>query len=258
MLSSKRQGDVVFISFAGTNTLDVSNVDTFREQVASLAADARTVVIDLHELDFVDSAGLRALIWLRRELNKKGRRLILYRPQRSVKEVLEVTRLIRIFTTCADSAELRKALTQGVRKERPPERARLQTIIYPSGAVVQVEASEALDERDARAIVRQVGSVTRPGRPVILDLRAVQYVDAAALWLLTEALRRAKEARSALYALVATDTLRQIFENVPAWRGHVVHTERDLERLISKKSENKSRSKDSFVDLSLVLGETKA
>ncbi len=258
MLSSKRQGDLVLVSFTGANALDISNVDAFREQIERLTASARTVVLDIHNVDFVDSAGLRALIWLRRELTKKGRRLILYRPKRSVRDILEVTRLIRIFTTCSDAGELRRLLAQDAKIQLPRDRARLQTIIYPNGAVLQVDATDTLRQEDARAIVRQIGSLTRPGRPVILDLRSVQYVDAAALWSLTEALRRAKETRSSVYVLVSSETLKQIFENVPAWRDHVVHSEHDLPELLSGKRETASKEKDSFVDLSLMLGPTGA
>ncbi|NOZ56523.1 MAG: STAS domain-containing protein [Calditrichaeota bacterium] len=256
MLSSKRQGDVVLVSFTGTNALDINSVEAFREQMTRLLAGARTVVLDMQNVDFVDSAGLRALIWLRRELTRKGRRLILYRLRPSVRDVLEVTRLIRIFATCSDPSELRRMLTQGAKTEAAADRAKLQTIIYPNGAILQVEDSDTLNQDDARSVVRQAGSLARPGRPVILDLRNVQYVDAAALWLLTDALRRAKEAKSALYVLVNSETLKQIFENVPAWRGYVIHSEHDLPGLVSGKKESANEGKEKFVDLGLMLGAT--
>ena len=47
---------------AVTGELDVASVDTFRGAVAQALADCDRIAIDLRELEFVDSSGLRAIV----------------------------------------------------------------------------------------------------------------------------------------------------------------------------------------------------
>jgi anti-sigma B factor antagonist len=60
-----------------------------------LAADPTqgrgTVVLDLRELSFIDSSGLRALIMADQRVRSEGGRFIVVRGQDRVNEVLEMT-----------------------------------------------------------------------------------------------------------------------------------------------------------------------
>ena len=72
--------------------LDLGGVDEF-ERV--LAADrirgAATVILDLRDLSFIDSSGLRAVILADQRVRSEGGRFIVVRGQERVNEVLEMT-----------------------------------------------------------------------------------------------------------------------------------------------------------------------
>ena len=69
-------GDVEVIELHGE--IDFASADEVREAVCATAA--RVVVVDLGTVDFIDSAGLRALDASNRELRAAGRTLALVAP----------------------------------------------------------------------------------------------------------------------------------------------------------------------------------
>jgi anti-anti-sigma factor len=72
--------------------LDLSGVDRAREAVEQAeATDATLLVLDLSQLDFIDSTGLEVLLRAARRAHDNGRRLIVARPSRYIRRLLELT-----------------------------------------------------------------------------------------------------------------------------------------------------------------------
>lgn len=72
--------------------LDLSGVDRAREAVEQAEAnEAALLVLDLSELDFIDSTGLEVVLRAARRAHDAGRRLIVQRPSRYVRRLLEMT-----------------------------------------------------------------------------------------------------------------------------------------------------------------------
>lgn len=65
-----------------------------------LASGATRVVINLEHVDYVDSAGLGALIEAHRRTKAKGGHLKLCNLRPNLKEALEIARLLPLFETC--------------------------------------------------------------------------------------------------------------------------------------------------------------
>ena len=63
-----------------------------------LASGATRVVINLEQVNYVDSAGLGALIEMHRKTKAGGLKLCHLRP--NLKQALEMARLLPIFETC--------------------------------------------------------------------------------------------------------------------------------------------------------------
>lgn len=72
--------------------LDVAGAERFDRAVAALPA-RNQVVLDLSELTFIDSTGLRSLLTAARDLDE--RMLVLTRPTPRVLEVLEIAGVLR-------------------------------------------------------------------------------------------------------------------------------------------------------------------
>ena len=94
---SKEQGiGVVQVSHA----LTAANVDTFREQLASWQAvepDVTNYVVDLSQVDFMDSAGLGTLIAVLKRITERGGDMKIACLQKKPRMVFEITRAYKVF-----------------------------------------------------------------------------------------------------------------------------------------------------------------
>jgi len=72
--------------------LDLSGVDRARQAIEEAeSGGAPLLVLDLSELDFIDSTGLEVMLRAARRAHDEGRRLIVRRPSRYVRRLLEMT-----------------------------------------------------------------------------------------------------------------------------------------------------------------------
>lgn len=87
---SERSGDRHVIVLKGE--LDLDGVDRVTEELERAeASDARQIVIDLRELTFIDSSGVRLLVCANLRSRKDGDRLRLVRGGARVQRVFELT-----------------------------------------------------------------------------------------------------------------------------------------------------------------------
>ena len=90
------QGDSVHVGLRGE--FDISTAARFEEALRRAEAEEPgTVVIDLSELDFMDSTGLRGLVGADARAREARRRLVLVRGNDMVQRVLRLTRLDERF-----------------------------------------------------------------------------------------------------------------------------------------------------------------
>ena len=89
IISNTINGDVNEIKLVGR--LDVSGAKAAEAAFTEAAASAKNVVLDMTELDYIASAGLRALKRLRGAVKKSGGSLVLRGVQDNVMEVFELT-----------------------------------------------------------------------------------------------------------------------------------------------------------------------
>lgn len=95
-ISNNVQGDVNVVKLVGR--LDVKAAREAEEAFAAAANAAPNVVLDLSELDYIASAGLRALKRLRGDINANGGTLVLRDVKEDVMEVFEMTGFAAMLT----------------------------------------------------------------------------------------------------------------------------------------------------------------
>jgi anti-anti-sigma factor len=88
----EERGDTVHALLRGE--LDISTATRLEETLTRIEADGPAVLlIDLSELDFMDSTGLRLLISADARARGAGRRLVLVQGNDMIQRVLRLTRL---------------------------------------------------------------------------------------------------------------------------------------------------------------------
>ena len=86
------------IQLNDSGRVDFSTSSELQERILQAFQKGRTVVVDLREVDYMSSAGLRALLLGQKTASSKGGSLRLVHVQPSVQEVFNVTGFADILT----------------------------------------------------------------------------------------------------------------------------------------------------------------
>lgn len=90
-----RDGRVVT---AVSGEVDAATADDFEAQLRPAIAESTDVVLDLTEVSFMDSSGLRALVAIHHEVAERGGTIELAGTSNVVERLLSVTGLAELFT----------------------------------------------------------------------------------------------------------------------------------------------------------------
>jgi anti-anti-sigma factor len=98
-LAPRRLANVVVLSLAGR--IDHSRSDTLRAalepHLATCSAEQDRLVLDLSQLEYISSAGLRVLILAQKQVKPRGGIFVVAAPRPMVKEIFEISRFTMIF-----------------------------------------------------------------------------------------------------------------------------------------------------------------
>jgi anti-sigma B factor antagonist len=84
---------------AASGEIDVATAPGLRERLVSLIADgAHRVVVDLEDVDFIDSTGLGVLVGGLKRLRSHDGDLLLVCTQSRILKVFEITGLTKVFS----------------------------------------------------------------------------------------------------------------------------------------------------------------
>src|SRR5262245_15016047 len=91
--------------------LDSHGVDQVEAKfTASVAASGRNALVDLSELAFIASMGLRMFIGVKKAVARRGAKMILYAPQPQVNDVFATSSMGLIIPIVENEAEALDAL----------------------------------------------------------------------------------------------------------------------------------------------------
>jgi anti-sigma B factor antagonist len=109
MRSERLDSGAVVLALRGD--LDMQHLYSFEEELRRVeATQTRCIVLDLRQLDFVDSSGIRQLLAARRRAGRACRRLLLVRGGPSIQRLMALAGLQDVFEIVSDvPAELREA-----------------------------------------------------------------------------------------------------------------------------------------------------
>jgi anti-sigma B factor antagonist len=92
-IGTRRGRDEYVIELAGE--LDLSGVTSVSEAFAvALESDARSIVLDLRGLEFLDSTGVHAILKAERSASEQNRSFVLIRGPRQVQRIFEISGIL--------------------------------------------------------------------------------------------------------------------------------------------------------------------
>jgi anti-sigma B factor antagonist len=97
VVGSKRRAEVLILSLSGD--LDLAASALFERELDAAEADRpRRLVVDLTELNFIDSSGLHTLVQAHRRASDNGHELSLRQGPRAVRRLFELTKTAELFS----------------------------------------------------------------------------------------------------------------------------------------------------------------
>ncbi len=95
-IRAERRGAVTVVTLDGSCTMEVSA--ELRDKLEPLVTpDARSLVVDMQALDFIDSTGLGGIIAAHLRARQTGGKVRLVKPRPAIHEILTITWLVKLF-----------------------------------------------------------------------------------------------------------------------------------------------------------------
>lgn len=200
-LVKSKQGDATVLTLTGR--LDVEAATEFEETCRKqVQAGARTVLLNLTSLDYVSSAGLRAMLSVGKTLQTQEGKLVLVAAPGPVRQILEVAGLHKMFALCSTMAEAGRHTTGHFMVQMSKEWDTDIMTVYG-----RVDAEHAPEVEEAGRRVLQSGYLK-----LIINLSAVQYLSSAGLCALLNLGKLAKERKGRLFLCNPAPAVKEILK----------------------------------------------
>ncbi len=112
MLQHERIGDATVVSIR--TELDANTAQRAKEALDRLIAGGETrLLVDLSNLDYIDSAGLSVLVSILKGARARGGDVRLFGVNDSIKMIFDLTRLSRVFRIFPDREEALSSFAGG-------------------------------------------------------------------------------------------------------------------------------------------------
>ena len=106
--SVENKGNFAILHLAGE--VDMNNSAGARDAMLGCLAQKRHLIVDMHEVEYIDSSGIASLVEAFQESRKRGTRFSLVAVSPPALRVFELARLDKVFTI---HARLEDALADG-------------------------------------------------------------------------------------------------------------------------------------------------
>jgi anti-sigma B factor antagonist len=108
-ITEQKTADVVTLRLSGK--LDTTTAKTFQEKIlAQIESGDRRFIIDLAQLDYCSSAGLRVFIVASKRLSSTNGKMVLCGLKDPVREVFDIAGFSAIFSVCGSHDDAIKNL----------------------------------------------------------------------------------------------------------------------------------------------------
>jgi len=111
-ISVRKKNDVAIVDFEGRLAIGVG--DSVLPQIISTILDEgyKKVLLNLSDMDYIDSNGLGELVQSLKTSKRRGASLRLLKPQERVQKTLKLTNLLPMFSVYDSEAEAMKAFAE--------------------------------------------------------------------------------------------------------------------------------------------------
>ncbi|HEY6168921.1 MAG TPA: WecB/TagA/CpsF family glycosyltransferase [Verrucomicrobiae bacterium] len=176
-----------------------------------IASDDRHALLEMANVDFIDSTGVGLLVRLHKRLRASGRFLVLLDPSVAVRRALKLMRLDDVFLTAPDAAEAQRLIQQREREQESPVELSPVAVygasrpLFWRGAITAANAGEVW-----RVTHGQIKSCSSWRKQWDIDLADVRFIDSAGILLMARLKRYARRKGAVVRFTEAPEHLRKV------------------------------------------------
>jgi N-acetylglucosaminyldiphosphoundecaprenol N-acetyl-beta-D-mannosaminyltransferase len=170
--------------------LDLAAVHNDALLVDQVLADGRHCLLQVNQVNFIDSTGMGLLIRLQKKIRATGRQLVLLDPSAPLKRALELMHLQDFFATAPDFDSARQLIAARTAEQ-------YQTSWLTAGksedlVLWQGEVTAANAEKIWQATEKQILAAARAPRRFVIDLTQVRFMDSTGMGIMVRARKLAQ------------------------------------------------------------------
>lgn len=168
--------------------LDLAAVREHALLVDQALADGRHCLLEMDEVQFIDSTGMGLLIRLQKRIRAMDRQMVLLAPSSAVKRALALMKLQNFFASAPDLASARQLIEARTREQTNAVRLRDPAALNPllwQGEITAANADEVWSTTEAHIISKQ-------RKELVIDLAGVRFIDSTGLGLMVRAKKLAR------------------------------------------------------------------
>ena len=95
-LGTEKIGNITVVKLP-TDVLDASNTEEFKTAITPIFEKSKKILLEMGQVEFIDSSGCGVLLYCLRQLNSLGGTLKLYGAQETVRTLFDLVRMHRII-----------------------------------------------------------------------------------------------------------------------------------------------------------------
>ena len=170
--------------------LDLAAVRNDVLLVDQVLADGRHCILQMNQVNFIDSTGMGLLIRLQKKIRATGRQLVLLDPSAALKRALQLMHLQDFFATAPDFDAARELIAA-----RTAEQNALGVIAPGKSSDWihwQGEITAANAEKVWQITEKQILAADRASRRLVIDLAQVRFMDSSGMGIMIRARKLAQ------------------------------------------------------------------
>jgi N-acetylglucosaminyldiphosphoundecaprenol N-acetyl-beta-D-mannosaminyltransferase len=151
-------------------------------------ANGRHCLLEMNDVQFIDSTGVGLLIRLQKKIRASGHQLILLAPSVMVQRALALMQLQNFFASAPDLASAQELIAARAREETGAVRLRTPAAQNPllwQGEITAANAKEVWDTTETHL-------TSKPRRELVIDMSGVRFMDSTGLGMMVRAKKLAQ------------------------------------------------------------------
>ena len=178
-LDVQHNADFLLVQFKHACNLNQTNLEEFKFQVLGSVEPSQILILNFKNLEFIDSAGLTMLIYIRKKILEKKGNLILCNVSEPIEKLLQITRLHRfleIYKSVEDAVKSSKKTSSDSLKVHPFG-LRLHVKLATDFSIIKIKQPDSLITANSEHFKKKVLEYLSNRKAVILDFNRICNID---------------------------------------------------------------------------------